>query len=109
MQFITFWEVYNTCGGSWGIVVGTVSSIWAESTQYRIPACVKTFIFIRGFRTGSAAHALSHSVGTRFLSLQQSGQNVNLTSHLHLVPRLRMSRTVNLLPLYALESWTGRT
>jgi hypothetical protein len=32
-----------------------------------------------------------------------------LTAHLHLLPRLRMSGSVPLLPIYAFIDWTGKT
>jgi hypothetical protein len=37
-----------------------------------------------------------------------SGQGVKLTTHLHLVPKLRMSEAVTLVPLYAVMAWTGQ-
>jgi hypothetical protein len=40
-----------------------------------------------------------------FLDVKQPGQ----TTHLHLVPRLRMGGAITLLSLYAFKAWTGRT
>jgi hypothetical protein len=34
---------------------------------------------------------------------------MKLTAHLHLVPRLRMSGAIPVLPLYAFMVWTGKT
>ena len=39
---------------------------------------------------------------------RQLGRGVMLTTHLHLVPRLIMSATILLFPLYALMVWTGQ-
>jgi len=36
-------------------------------------------------------------------------QGMTLTTHFHLVPTLRMSGTIPLLPLYAFMVWTGTT
>jgi len=37
------------------------------------------------------------------------GHVVKLTTHPHLVSRLKMSRTISLLLLYAFMAWTGKT
>jgi len=36
-------------------------------------------------------------------------RDVNLTTHVHLVPRLRMSGALPLLPIQAFKTWTGQT
>jgi len=46
-------------------------------------------------------------MGTRVLSQESGSQGIKLTIHLHLVPRLRMSRAITLLPLYAIMLWKG--
>jgi hypothetical protein len=43
----------------------------------------------------------------RFIFLGQSGRGVMLTTHLHLVPRSRMSGAVPLLPLFNSMAWIG--
>jgi len=45
--------------------------------------------------------------GTGVLSPGQNSRNVELTTHLHLVTRLRNGGVIPLLPLYAFMSWTG--
>jgi hypothetical protein len=57
-------------------------------------------------QTGSGAHPASafYSVGTWILSWGESAGGVKLTTHRHLVPRLRMIGAVTLLPLYAFMS-----
>jgi len=37
------------------------------------------------------------------------GLDVNLSTDLHLTPRIRMSGVIFLLRLYALLAWTGKT
>jgi hypothetical protein len=34
---------------------------------------------------------------------------VKLITHIHLLPRLRMSGAIALIPLYAFRAWTGKT
>lgn len=46
---------------------------------------------------------------TRVLSQGLSSWGMKLTTHLHLVPRLRISGATLLLPLYAFLAWTGKT
>jgi hypothetical protein len=48
-------------------------------------------------------------MGTLVLSHRQSGQEVKITTHLHLVLRLRMNGAIPLLPLYSFMVWTGKT
>jgi hypothetical protein len=43
----------------------------------------------------------------KVLFLWYSGLCMNLTTHIHLVLRLRMSGVIPLLPLYAFMVWTG--
>ena len=57
-------------------------------------------------RTVSEAHTTSCSVGTGFLSQGQSGRGVKLTTHVHLVAKLRMSGGVPLVPYT--PSWRGQ-
>ena len=47
--------------------------------------------------------------GNHHFSPWLSSQVMKLTTHLHLLPRLRMSGGVPLLPLYPSMAWTGKT
>jgi hypothetical protein len=60
------------------------------------------FSLLQNVQTGSRAHPASYSMRTDSLSRGQSGQSVKLTTHHHVVPRLRGSGSTLLLPLYAL-------
>jgi hypothetical protein len=51
----------------------------------------------------SGAYPASFSMGARV-----HGHSVKLTTHLPLVPRLRMSGAVPLLLIYAFIAWTGK-
>jgi hypothetical protein len=55
------------------------------------------------------AHPASYSMGTTFLSWGLSSQGVNLNTHLHAVPGLKMSEVILLLPLYTIRAWTVKT
>jgi len=52
-------------------------------------------------QTNSGAHTASYSMGVSDPPREQSGRGVKLTTHLHIVPRLRMSGDIPLLPLHA--------
>jgi hypothetical protein len=49
--------------------------------------------------TALEAHPASYSMGTKVLSRSKSGRNVKLTTHPHLVPRLKINGAIPLLPL----------
>jgi hypothetical protein len=66
-------------------------SLVSEHTVY--------FTAEQNIHTGSGAHLASYSMGTRIFALRENGWGMKLTTQLHLVPMLRMSRSV--LPLYA--------
>ena len=57
---------------------------------------------------GAGDSSLRQNVQTGRGVLSQ-GRGVNLTSHLKLVPRLRISGAILLLLLQALVAWTGKT
>ena len=50
-------------------------------------------------------HPSTYSVGTGNLAWWLSGQGVKVTTHLHLLPRLRIHEAICLLPLYTLMTW----
>jgi hypothetical protein len=62
----------------------------------------KALSFIQNVQAGSVPHPVSLSVGMRGLF----PRSAKLTTHLHLMPRLRMT-TYTFAPLYALTAWTG--
>jgi len=47
--------------------------------------------------------------GYRGSFLGVHGWGMKLTTHLHLLPTIRMSKAVPLLPIYAFMAWTGKT
>jgi hypothetical protein len=50
---------------------------------------------VQDSHTDSGAYPPSYSMGTGVLSGVQSGRGLNLTTHFHLVPRLRASGAIN--------------
>jgi len=46
-------------------------------------------------------------MGTGVLFWGHSDQGMELTTQLHLIPRLRMHGTITLFPLYAFMAWSG--
>ena len=61
--------------------------------------------FLQNIQTGSGAHSTSYSVGTGVISCWYIGCSVKLTTHLHLVPRLKMSGSIPSTSLYAFKAW----
>jgi hypothetical protein len=47
-------------------------------------------------------------IGTVKIGTVKIGRDMNLVSHIHLVPRLRMSGAIPVLPLCAFNAWTGK-
>jgi len=64
------------------------------------PGRGKTFSLLQDMQTGSGAHPASYSMGTKkVLSHGPCNRGVKLTTHLHLVPRLRIGGAISILPL----------
>jgi len=63
----------------------------AGRSTVRIPLEATNISLLHNVQTGSGAHPTSYSMGTGFISWEQTGGSVKLTTDLHLVPRLRMS------------------
>jgi hypothetical protein len=59
----------------------------------------KDFSILQIVQTALGAHPASYSMGTEVLSRRKSGRNVKLTTHPHLVPRLKINGAMPLLPL----------
>jgi hypothetical protein len=53
------------------------------------------------FKTSSGAHEASYLMGTNTGALARGSDRDRLTTYLHLVMRLRITRLIPLLPLYA--------
>ena len=58
-------------------------------------------------QTWSVNHPASYSVGIEPFSFAVKRMDVKLTTHHHLVMRLRMSGAITLLPPYAFVTWWG--
>jgi hypothetical protein len=72
----------------------------------------RDFPVFKNVQTRSGAHSASYSgFWGSFLGRQVvvNRLGMKLTTHLHLVLRLRMSRATSVLPLYALIARKGRT
>jgi hypothetical protein len=75
----------------------------------RISAGVRDFPLQQKARTDTWAHPDYCSVCTGVLSRGQNGRALTLKSYFYLVPTLGTTRTVRLLPLYALTACTDTT
>jgi len=67
----------------------------------------KTFSFVQNIFTIFGDPPASYSVGIGVLSQGYSGWGMKLTTHLHVVLRLRMSGGIHMLHLYAFMVYTG--
>ena len=72
------------------------------------PGRNKIFFVFPNVQTGSEVHPDSYSVGTGILSRDQRGRGVKFITQLRLLPMLRMSGAIPLLPLYAFMVWTAK-
>ena len=79
-------------------VVGTEIMLRAGRSGVRIQVRANGFPLLRNVHSDSGAHPSSYSLGAGDLSRGQCGRAVKLTTHLHLVPRLKISGVVQLLP-----------
>jgi hypothetical protein len=89
---------------SWGwpgssVSIGPGYGLYNRAIEVRSPAGAKDFSFILCVQTGSGAHPASCTMGTRgpFPGTKR-GRSVTLTTHPHLVPRSRMSRSYTSSP-----------
>jgi hypothetical protein len=93
-----------------GISVSIVSHYGLDdrSIGVRSPAGAKDFSSNLCVQTGSEAHPASCAMGTGgVLSPGQRGRDVTLTTHPHLVPRSRMSRSYTSSPPSATMACSG--
>jgi len=73
----------------------------------RILLATRDFSLFQNAQTFSGAHPDSYWVVTEFMSQGKSGRGVKLTSDLHLLPRLRLSGAIPLLPIHSFMACTG--
>lgn len=67
------------------------------------------FPLLQNVQSGSGAHPAYYLMGTRsFPGRVWIGGDVKVTTHIHLVPRSRMSGVLPLLPASAFMVWTGK-
>jgi hypothetical protein len=75
--------------------------LWAGRSGVRILAGARDFISSKTVQTDSGDHSAWQSVGGGVTSRERSGQGVMLTTHPHIVPKIRMTAGITLLPLHA--------
>jgi hypothetical protein len=82
-----------------------VAWLQTRQSEVQISAGTRDFSLLHNIRTGfEPIH-----IPIRGSSQEQTKWRVRLTTHLDLVPKLRMSGATPLLPLYAFMAWTGTT
>jgi len=88
------------------VLVGTRDKIFLWNS--RLPLwCQGDTSPLQVVKTGFRAH--HPPMGTGVLFQEKSGRVMKLTTHLHIIPTLRMSGAIPLISLYALMAWSGKT
>jgi hypothetical protein len=72
------------------------------------PGRDERFLSFLNVQTVYVAHP-APLLNTVVTSWEKSGRDVKLRTVLHIVPRLRMNGTIQLLPLYLVKVWTAHT
>ena len=72
------------------------------------PYSIRYFSLFLNVQPGPVTHTASYSMGTGFFARYYDHRSLNLTIHPRLIPRLRMSEGVTLLPLCAFMAFTGQ-
>jgi hypothetical protein len=75
----------------------------------RVLAGARYFSLHRNFHTVSGARQPSIQPEFDFFTRALSGRGMNFTTHRHLVPKLKISGAVPMLPLDTFMGWTGTT
>jgi hypothetical protein len=84
---------------SWSSSVSTVYDYRLEDRD-RSPSDVKDFSYSLCVQTNPKAHSASYPMGTRGIFVgAKGGRNMTLATHLHLMPRSRMSRNYSYITL----------
>jgi len=82
-----------------GRVVGTTPRLQARHSEFRIPLRKRDFYRLLNVLSDNGAQPASSTSDNMVFSPvgggRRSGWGVNLTTHLHLVPRLRISGDIN--------------
>jgi hypothetical protein len=87
------YSLENTSRGSSGSIVSDYG-LDDRANEVRSPTGAEDFSSSPCVQTGSGAHPASYPIGTGVLFPGvKRGRGVTLTTHPHLVPRLRMSRS----------------
>ena len=81
----------------------------AVQSETLIPEGARDLLYSKTSQTGSAPQPATYSIGIGVLSRGYNSRGERLATHLHLVPRLRMSGAIPLLLLYPLMEWTQTT
>jgi len=94
--------------GARKLFFGLLTTLHTGRSGVRIPVESRGFSLLQNVKTNSGAYPASYSVGTGVLSRGYGGRVVKFT-HFHPLPRLRMSGSVFLLPVYDFVAWSEKT
>jgi len=88
-------------------VISYSSQLWAGCPRIWMLAGEREFSLLQNAQMHSWTHSASHSMCARVISCRNGGHGVKLSTHLHLVPWLRMNETTPLLSPYTFLAWTA--
>ena len=106
---ITQITIRTTSARSRYIVVSILITLWTWRPSFRFPRELRDFSLFRNVWTASGAIQFPLRWVLVLFLRWWSGRGVDLTTHIHLVPRLRISGAIPLHPLYAFMVWTVST
>jgi len=107
---VNIWrKIFIILGSYWicrrGSVGGPVTRLWGERSGVQ---GVRNFSLLISVQTVSRTHPASFWTFTGGVFAGYIGGSVNLTTHLSLVPILRMRGVISLLPLHTFMTWAGK-
>jgi hypothetical protein len=104
LQFDTYWQIF----WSRDDVRSIATTLQAAPNGVRIFQGEGNDYLLQNFQAGFGDRPGLHSVVTGILSREiEAARSVNFTTYIHLMPRLRMSGVIPLIPLYAVMAWKG--
>ena len=106
MQFAARYKRFCNVGVGIGVVAVTMPQFGDPGIDFRQGQSCSLLQIIQ---TIPEVHQTSYSLDMKYRSLCYSGPCMKLTTHIHLVPGLRMSGVMPPLPPYAFMVWTGTT
>jgi hypothetical protein len=112
-KFLTIFEetdISLTSALFWSrCAIRIATMLWASGFGVRILIRIREFSLLQNVQTVSGVRPASYSMRNGIFCRRQSSQGVKLSTHRHLVPRLKMSGSIPVLLLCAFMGRTWKT